>query len=183
MGVGFAEWYSWSSARDERLAGHFYRYVDPSDLAGRGPEAVVGAVTHVIDTARRRAQDEAVVRVVNPTVAVNRWTCGRTVVSIVTDDMPFLVDSVSAELNRLGIGIHLVVHPIMAVSRDETGRLLQADPPGTGLDSASAALPGAGRVAGHESWMHIEVAWQPDEAALAAIEENLHRILNDVRRA
>ncbi len=183
MGVGFAEWYSWSSAQDERLAGHFYRYVDPNDLAGRGPEAVVGAVTHAIDTARRRAPEEAVVRVVNPTVAANGWTCGRTVVCIVTDDMPFLVDSVSAELNRLGVGIHLVVHPIVAVSRDETGRLLQADPPGTGLDSARAALPGAGRISGNESWMHIEVAWQPDEAALAAIEENLQRILSDVRRA
>ena len=54
MGVGFAEWYSWSSARDERLASLFYRHVDPGDIADRDPEAVVGAVTHLIDVARHR---------------------------------------------------------------------------------------------------------------------------------
>ncbi len=122
MGVGFAEWYSWSSARDERLASLFYRHVDPGDIADRDPEAVVGAVTHLIDVARRREPQQAIVRAVNPTVAANGWSCGRSVVSVVTDDMPFLVDSVSAELNRLGVGIHLVVHPIVAVTRDEGRR-------------------------------------------------------------
>lgn len=117
MGVGFAEGYSWSSARDEHLAAHFYRHVDLSEIAGRDPEAVVGAVTHLIGCAARRDSQQAIVRVTNPTVVDDGWTCGRTVVSIVTDDMPFLVDSVSAELNRLGIGIHLVVHPIVAVDR------------------------------------------------------------------
>ena len=108
MGVGFAEWYSWSSARDERLASVFYRHVDPGDIADRDPEAVVGAVTHLIDMARNREPQQAIVRAVNPTAADNGWSCGRTVISVVTDDMPFLVDSVSAELNRLGVGIHLV---------------------------------------------------------------------------
>ena len=182
MGVGFAEWYSWSSARDEHLASLFYRHVDPGEIAGRDPEAVVGAVTHLIDVARARPQQHAVVAAVNPTVADSGWTCGRSVVCIVTDDMPFLVDSVSAELNRLGVGIHLVVHPIVAVTRDESGALLRADPPGTGAD-AEPILPEEDSVGGLESWMHIEVDWQPDAAALASIEENLHRVLADVRRA
>ncbi len=182
MGVGFAEWYSWSSARDERLAAVFYRHVDPGDIADRDPEAVVGAVTHLIDVAGLRAPREALVRAVNPTVAEHGWTCGRTVISIVTDDMPFLVDSVSAELNRLGAGIHLVVHPIVAVTRDGQGALLRVDPPGVGADS-EPVLPEADAVGTLESWMHIEVDWQPDAAALKVIEENLSRVLGDVRRA
>ncbi len=180
MGVGFAEWYSWSSARDERLASVFYRHVDPDDIADRDPEAIVGAVTHLIDVAQHRAPHHAIVRAVNPTVADTGWTCGRTVISIVSEDMPFLVDSVSAELNRLGVGIHLVVHPIVAVTRDAAGILLRADPPGA---ESEPILPGEDSVGSLESWMHIEVDWQPDDAARAGIEGNLHRILGDVRRA
>ena len=182
MGVGFAEWYSWSSARDERLASLFYRHVDPGDVADRDPEAVVGAVTHLLDVARLREPQQALVSAVNPTAADHGWSCGRTVISVVTDDMPFLVDSVSAELNRMGVGIHLVVHPIVAVTRDEGGALIHADPPGTGPDS-EPTLPEDVATGGLESWMHIEVDWQPDATALTTIEENLQRVLGDVRRA
>ena len=104
-------------------------------------------------------------------------------VSVVTDDMPFLVDSVSAELNRLGVGIHLVVHPIVAVTRDEAGALIRADPPGPGADS-EPTLPEEDAIGGLESWMHIEVDWQPDAAALDGDRgATSQRVLGDVRRA
>ena len=46
-------------------------------------------------------------------------------VEIVCDDMPFLVDSVTMELNRLGMTVHLIVHPVICVRRDRKGRLLK----------------------------------------------------------
>ena len=180
VGAGFAEWYSWSSARDERLAALFYRHTDPAELAGRDPEAVVGPVTHIMSVARRRDPGVPVVRVVNPTLAEEGWTSGRTVVSVVTDDMPFLVDSVSAELNRLGVGIHLVIHPIVAVVRDEAGLVVRADPPEQG-ENAEPLLPAADQVGQLESWMHIEVEWQADDDRLAEIETSVRRVLADVR--
>ena len=54
----------------------------------------------------------------NPTVAEHGWQSTHTVVEIVNDDMPFLVDSVSMEINRHGLGLHLIVHPIVSVIRD-----------------------------------------------------------------
>jgi glutamate dehydrogenase len=180
--VGFAEWYSWSSERDERLASVFYRHVDPADLVGRDPEAVVGCVTHLIDVAERREAGGAVVRAANPSRKEDGWTCGRTVIAIVTDDMPFLVDSVSAELNRLGLGIHLIVHPIVAVTRDASGRLLQADPPEVG-ENVEPTLPADDAIGGLESWMHVEVDWQADTDVLADIEASIERVLHDVKRA
>jgi glutamate dehydrogenase len=182
VGVGYAEWFNWSSEMDERLATQFYRHVDPSDLAGRDPEAVVGCVTHAIGAARVRPAGTVVVKATNPTVASDGWTCGRTVVNVIDDDMPFLVDSTTAELTRMGLGIHLLVHPIVAVTRDDTGRMLRADPPDQGLN-AELMLPEADAVGGLESWMHIEVDWQADPAALAEIEANVTRVLEDVRRA
>ncbi|CAM5518576.1 Glutamate dehydrogenase OS=Streptomyces albaduncus OX=68172 GN=FHS32_006983 PE=4 SV=1 [Streptomyces griseoloalbus] len=60
-----------------------------------------------------------------PTVEENGWTCTHSVVEVVTDDMPFLVDSVTNELTRQGRGIHVVIHPQFVVRRDVTGKLIE----------------------------------------------------------
>src|SRR5690242_350432 len=45
------------------------------------------------------------------------------VIDIVTDDMPFLVDSVLSELSENGLDLRLVVHPVFTVQRDPEGHL------------------------------------------------------------
>ena len=42
-------------------------------------------------------------------------------VDIVTDDMPYLVDSVTMELNRHFADVAIIVHPLLTVSRDVAG--------------------------------------------------------------
>ena len=59
------------------------------------------------------------IRVVNPRIDIEGWESEHTVVMVVTDDIPFLVDSVTMELSRLQIGIHLVVHPVLRDRRSE----------------------------------------------------------------
>ena len=49
-------------------------------------------------------------------------------VEIVNDDMPFLVDSVTMEINRLGLATHLTVHPVMKTRRDAAGGLMEILP-------------------------------------------------------
>ena len=66
-----------------------------------------------------------------------------TVVQIVTDDMPFLVDSVTAELSTEGRGVHLVVHPQFVVRRDLDGRLLELV--GLGLEELREVAARRGR--------------------------------------
>src|ERR1700741_3153496 len=46
------------------------------------------------------------------------------VLEIVNDDMPFLVDSVLAELAERGLDVRFVVHPVLTVVRDDAGRLI-----------------------------------------------------------
>ena len=48
---------------------------------------------------------------------------GMSVLEIVNDDMPFLVDSVMAELSERGLATRLIVHPILGVERDKAGKL------------------------------------------------------------
>src|ERR1700676_2807285 len=46
-----------------------------------------------------------------------------TLVQILNDNMPFLVDSVLGELQDVGAEIHLVPPPTLTVERDKSGRL------------------------------------------------------------
>jgi len=152
----------------------YYLHTAPEDLLDRDPADIYGAAASHYALAVNRPQGTAVVRVSTPTAEEDGWSSGHTVVEIVTDDMPFLVDSVTNELSRLGRAIQVVVHPQLLVRRDITGKLLEvldADPRGAGIPQD--ALP--------ESWMHIEIdrATEPEE--LASIEADLRRVLVDVR--
>ena len=44
--------------------------------------------------------------------------------AIVNPNMPFLVDSVSMELNRHGFTVHRLIHPVLAIAYDEDGEPL-----------------------------------------------------------
>src|SRR5204863_297986 len=71
------------------------------------------------------------VRVYNPQFDEHGWGSTHTAVEIVTDDMPFLIDSVTMELNRRGYGVHLIIHPVIRVLRDSEDHLTAVMPPTT----------------------------------------------------
>ena len=106
----------------------YYRHVALDDLADRSPADLLGAAASSAQLAAQRPQGTAKIRVLTPTVEQDGWRArgGRSVVEIVTDDMPFLVDSVTAELSRSGHGIHTLFHPVLAVDRDLAGDLEDA---------------------------------------------------------
>ncbi|MER5176780.1 NAD-glutamate dehydrogenase [Streptomyces sp. NPDC002896] len=184
----------------------YYLHTAPEDLAGRDPVDVFGAAFSHYRLAENRPQGTANVRVHTPTVEENGWTCSHSVVEVVTDDMPFLVDSVTNELSRQGRGIHVVIHPQVVVRRDITGKLLELLPPGTPghpglavLAAASEAARGTDRdVAAKtpagtpqplphdavtESWIHVEFDRETDRADLKQITSDLLRVLSDAREA
>ena len=93
---------------------------------------------------------------------------GISVIEIVNDDMPFLLDSTLAELAAQGVEARLVAHPILGVARDENGRVT-----GVVNNPNGATLPG-------ESLIHIHVA-RLDEGGRARLIEGLDKVLADVR--
>jgi len=155
----------------ERFVQEHYRQVDPEELAGRAIEDLYGAAISHWQFAARRAPGNARVRVFNPTVEEHGWQTTHTVVQIVNDDMPFLVDSVTMAVNRRGLTLHHIIHPILAVNRDESGRLL-------GLAAAEAADSAA-----RESFMHVEVDRLGDPEGMQALGDEILRALADVRVA
>jgi len=160
------------------LLRRYYRHAAPDDLAQRDPIDVYGAAMSHFQLAAHRPQGTANVRVFTPQVDEQGWSCGHTVVEVVTDDMPFLVDSITSELTREGRAIHLVVHPQMHVRRDITGTLLEL----RDLPDVAVAEQGAPDTV-TESWMHVEIDRETDPKELTAMEEALQRVLRDVREA
>ncbi|MFF7213463.1 NAD-glutamate dehydrogenase [Streptomyces sp. NPDC008238] len=159
----------------EAFLQRYYLHSAPEDLLDRDPVDVFGAAVSHHRLAEVRPQGTANVRVHTPSVEENGWTCSHTVVEVVTDDMPFLVDSVTNELSRQDRAIHVVVHPQMLVRRDVTGKLLEV------LD----AVPGDGAGVPHdvltESWIHVETDRETDREDLKQITADLRRVLSDVR--
>jgi glutamate dehydrogenase len=161
----------------EWLLHRYYRHVATEDLLTKTPEYLLGVVRSHRELAQTRPEDTSRVRVFHPVEAECGWTSPHTVVEVVTDDMPFLVDSVTAELARDDHMVHLLVHPQLVVRRDESGALLEVrdvDPtpgPEHGEEGSS-----------DESWMHLQIDRVADDQC-AKIEQALEKVLNDVRRA
>src|ERR1700749_600343 len=102
----------------------YYRHVAVDDLLDRSAEELYGALVSHYRTAEIRPQGTARVHVFTPTLAEHGWSAGgHSVVEVVTDDMPFLADSVVMELTRQQRDVHLVIHPQFDATRDLTGEL------------------------------------------------------------
>uniref|UniRef100_A0AAU2JN65 NAD-glutamate dehydrogenase n=1 Tax=Streptomyces sp. NBC_00049 TaxID=2903617 RepID=A0AAU2JN65_9ACTN len=158
----------------------YYLHTAPEDLSDRDPVDVFGAALSHYRLAETRPQGTASVRVHTPTVEENGWTSSHSVVEVVTDDMPFLVDSVTNELSRQGRGIHVVIHPQVVVRRDVTGKLIEILGPDCDAHGPRTARPHDSLV---ESWIHVEIDRETDRADLKQITVDLLRVLSDVRES
>jgi glutamate dehydrogenase len=150
----------------------YFLHVLAEDLIDLRPEQLAGMAIAHREFARDRLPGTAKVRV-RSSRANSNADRNYSVLEIVTDDSPFLVDSVTQELSRQNIPIDLVVHPQFVVRRDESGELAATI---GALDSHDS--PG-GLV---ESWIHIEVAPQSLDAE-GRLREDIERVLADVRHA
>jgi len=158
------------AARLEAFIRIYYGAVAADDLLERGVNDLYGAALAHLNFASRRTPGEPRVHVYTPQLEEHGWSSTHTVVEIVNDDMPFLVDSVSMELNRQGSGVHLIIHPVVQVRRDEEGRLLEVLPHDA---SASDCVL--------ESFIHAEIVRETEPEHLEQVREGLGRVLADVR--
>ncbi|MBI1209064.1 MAG: NAD-glutamate dehydrogenase [Azospirillum sp.] len=150
----------------------FYAHVPPDDIASLAPEQVYGGALALLQFAGQRAPGTAKVRVYSPHIDQHGWQSSHTAVEVVTDDMSFLVDSVTAELGKRGATVRLVIHPVIKVRRDAAGRLLDICDPATAAADAKA-----------ESLMHVTIDRQTSPELLEELHDGLKRVLQDVRAA
>jgi glutamate dehydrogenase len=148
----------------------YYRGVDEEDLRTTEAPALAAAAAGHLRFGATRRPGQPLVRVFNPTLAADGWESPHTCVEVVTDDMPFLIDSLALVLNESGLAIQMMVHPVLRAQRDGRGRLQHID------ESAAAS----GRP---ESWQHIVVRRASDPARLEEVRGKILAMLDDVRVA
>ncbi len=156
----------------ESFVRQYYQWVPAEDLADRNPLDLYGAAVAHWNLAQQRAPGESKVRVYNPEFEQHGWQSPHTLIEIVTDDMPFIVDSVTMQLGRLGYGIDLVIHPVIRVRRDAHGHITEV------LEHDATAEDAI-----RESVVHVEVGREHDRAQLDQLRNSIERVLADVRAA
>ncbi|MFT4255574.1 MAG: NAD-glutamate dehydrogenase [Pseudoxanthomonas sp.] len=150
--------------RDEAVAfaEAFYRRMEADEYPQHTPQAWAALAQDMLEFARTRKPGSANVRVFNPTLKQHGWESAHSVLQIVNDDMPFLVDTVGIALAEMGVGVHVLGHPVMRLQRDKAGRLVAV---------------GEGRA---ESLMLLEIDRQPAEQ-MPKIEARIRHVLAEVR--
>ncbi|MGH3796520.1 MAG: NAD-glutamate dehydrogenase [Pseudonocardiaceae bacterium] len=157
----------------DELIALYYRHASADDVGAADPAERAAAVRSHRELAADRAPGRAVVRLLNPSLAADGWRSAGTVVQIVTDDMPYLVDSVVSQLVRIGVSVRRLVHPIVVVRRDLTGTLREVLAESDPDDVPADALV--------ESWMYLEVDRVADPARAQDVQQRLLAVLTDVR--
>jgi len=161
------------------LLERYHRHTTTEDLLARQAEDILGAVLSHRSLAANRPPGTAVVQVFNPDMDEHGWASGHTVIQVVTDDMPFIVDSVLNELAALDHTVFLLLHPQLVVRRDASGQLKEV------LDTDHVSEGSHTETFGEmrESWLHIEIDRTSDPAERERVANRLRTILGDVRVA
>src|SRR6516165_8275554 len=158
-------------SRAETFIRACYRQVDPADLGERSISNLCFAALAHLNLINEFKTGATTVRVYNPQRGKDGWESTHTVIDIVNDNMPFLVDSVTMEVNRQGLTLHLIIHPVIKTKRDANSALIDILPSESAKDAFS------------ESVVHAEVDRQTDPTRLKELETGILRVLADVRKA
>ncbi|HUY83238.1 MAG TPA: hypothetical protein VMU86_01580, partial [Steroidobacteraceae bacterium] len=150
----------------------YYASVAPQDLAARDPAELAAAAFAHLGFAQNRRRGRAAVRVFNPVLRERGRGSPHTVVEMVGDDMPFLVDSIALAFQRRGLTLHFLAHPVFAVARGADGALRSLRPRSDGASGERL-----------ESFQHLEIDRIVDAATLRALAAEIERNLHDVRVA
>ncbi|HEY5208530.1 MAG TPA: NAD-glutamate dehydrogenase [Stellaceae bacterium] len=148
-----------------RFAALLYLHVAPDALAARPAAMLLAAARSLWALAAMRPPCSVNLRVIEGAAPAH------TIVEIVNDDMPFLLDSLTMAIAAEGLTLLLAIHPIMAVRRDEAGALTAIG----GERAAPGFIP--------ESIMRLDLAEATDAAMRATLEQDLRGVLAEVRAA
>ena len=165
-----------SSSHDSPALRHkflraYFRGVAEEDLAQRSADALAAAaLQHLKFGSLARHAGKSLVKVFNPDSRRDGFESAHTLVLVVTDDMPFLMDSLGIVFSRADIAVHLIVHPVLAVRRDRRGILTDVR-----IERTHAELA--------ESWQLYEIDRQTDTTRIAELQQKLEAALHDVRLA
>jgi glutamate dehydrogenase len=154
------------AALAEAFARGYLRVTPGSDITHRDPVDVYASTLGLFRRVERRSDNLPSIWITTPSIDEDGWQSPHTVIDLVTDDRPFIVDSVLQTLRRLGHGVHLLVNSVLGMERDGAGRLV--------------AVHEAGEGGVAESLIHLEVDRVGDPDRVGLLEAELLGVLEEV---
>ncbi|HJU26067.1 MAG TPA: NAD-glutamate dehydrogenase, partial [Rhodanobacteraceae bacterium] len=142
--------------------------LSPEEWGERSPSAWASLFANLFTFLRTRQPGRTLVRAFNPTASAGGWEGACSVVQIVTDDMPFLVDTVGMAVAGARLQAHRLIHPVLCAARNDRGE----------LTSLAQDCDDAQR----ESVMHVEIDRVSDRE-LRDLQDSIEAAFNDVRTA
>ena len=159
-----------NSSQTKHYLEQYVKNVPVEDLQGRSETIMARVALDHLDFGANRRKGQALLRIYNPTEKDHGYVSAFTIIEMVNDDMPFLVDSVGAAISRQNLAVHITVHPLISVKRDSKGRLTAIAKPGdTGAKT--------------ESYIRFGIDRETDPAQLRQLRKEITGVLRDVRVA
>ena len=158
------------SSHVKRFLAQYFANVSADDLQGRAEDVMARVALDHLEFAAKRRKGQALIRIFNATEKEHGYTSSYTFVEMVNDDMPFLVDSVAAAINRHHLVVHMTVHPIISVKRDSKGQI-------TAVSNADDDD------ANSESFIRFAIDRETDVDELNRLHHEIRKVLKDVRRS
>ncbi len=149
----------------------YYQCVVFNDLDKVTVEDLYGAVLSHWNLALEFNTDNKT-RVYNPSLEEHGWQSKHTIIEVVVNDMPFLLQSLSMEVNRHGFTNHLVIHPVFTIKRDANGKFIAFVDEGNNDELGST-----------ECFVHLEIDRQSSNAKMDKLQKCLNSVLTDVKAA
>ncbi len=103
----------------EQFADCLYTQMSKDDLHARNDSDLYGAILSLWNALNKTSIGQTHLKVFNPSQSKHGWQSTHSIIEIILPDMPFLVDSVSMVLNRIGITAHMMLHMPLAIERGE----------------------------------------------------------------
>jgi len=147
----------------------YVRRIPDEYISSSSDEEVFAELRSVFEFISVRNDDGVDVRVYNPDLTDHGFEHGRTVVDIVVDDSPFLVDSVRAAIEAADNTVTIDAHAPIGTKRDGGGRL---------VDVGHARSSDV-----RESVQHYVLERELDDDERNTLEGRLRSVLKDVQTA
>ncbi len=172
----------------------FLADMDSHELSSRDPGAIAAAINAQANFAASRTGQDVLVSVFRPAGTASN---ARAWLQTVTNDSPFLVDSICGAVRSVGFDVDLLMHPVLGVDRSENGAIVKLHgSPGTmptalpvRASSAEApaslvtARPHVPAANSYESWVQVELDRMPTDDECLALVGAVQVALADVRAA
>ncbi len=158
-----------ASATLKTFVAQFYEKTPLDDLKQYDVKRAVGLAESALGFMESREPGVPKIRIFTPQKNQHGYEGKYTVIELLNDDMPFLVDSLTSELTRQGFTIRETIHPIFKVKRDKKGTLQELG--AQGVKAQDWAL---------ESFIHFEISGFSDALA-EQFEADLQWVLQHIR--